>query len=181
MNVEAQSEYESAIEVRGARSNNLKNLHVALPAGKLVVITGPSGSGKSSLAIDTIVGEGQRQFIENLSSYSRQFIDQLPRPDVDEVRGLPPTVCINQRRGHLNPRSTVGTQTEIYDRLRLLFARVGTIHCPKCDALIRQKSIDQIVHEVQRLGQGTKLMILAPMVRGQEGVHQPIIETIRKE
>src|SRR5206468_2695703 len=147
---------------------------------KLVVITGPSGSGKSSLAFDTIFAEGQRQYIESLSTYARQFLSQLERPDVDEIDGLQPVVCIDQRSGAANPRSTVATSTEIYDYLRLLFARVGEISCHRCGQPIRQQSIEQIQDALMALPDGTKLILLAPLVRGHKGQHAEVFEQIRK-
>jgi excinuclease ABC subunit A len=168
------------IRVRGARVHNLQNVDLDLPRDKLTVITGVSGSGKSSLAFDTIYAEGQRQYIESLSTYARQFLDQLERPDVDSVDGLEPTLCIDQTAGSTNPRSTVATVTEIYDYLRLLFARAGTPHCPQCGQAILQQSPDEIVGALQDFAEGTKLVILSPKVRGRKGAHQDVFAEIRK-
>ncbi|MDA7978136.1 MAG: excinuclease ABC subunit UvrA [Pirellulales bacterium] len=168
------------LRLRGVRVHNLKNLNLDIPRNQFVVITGVSGSGKSSLAFDTIFAEGQRQFIETLSPYARQFLRQLERPDIDLIEGLEPTIAIDQRPGHLQPRSTVGTVTEIYDYLRILMARLGTPHCPECGEEIRQQSREQIIDRVTQFPSGTKAMILAPMVRGRRGQHADVIEAIRK-
>ncbi|MFH1692074.1 MAG: excinuclease ABC subunit UvrA [Candidatus Omnitrophota bacterium] len=167
--------------IQGAREHNLKNINVEIPRNKLVVVTGLSGSGKSSLAFDTIYAEGQRRYVESLSSYARQFLEQLQKPDVDFIEGLSPTISIEQRSASGNPRSTVGTQTEIYDYLRLLFARIGLVHCPECGRLVRRQSSQEIVEQVMRLGSGTRIEVLAPLVRGRKGEYRNILEQIRKE
>lgn len=170
-----------AIVVRGARQHNLKNINLSIPRNKLVVITGVSGSGKSSLAFDTIFAEGQRRYVESLSAYARQFLGQLDKPDVDGIDGLSPAISIDQKSTSHNPRSTVGTVTEIYDYLRLLYARVGTPHCPICDRLINPQTVDQIVDQVLSLKEGTKIQILAPLVSGRKGEYQALFQELRKE
>ena len=169
-----------SIFVKGARVNNLKNIDVELPRDKLVVLTGLSGSGKSSLAFDTIYAEGQRRYVESLSSYARQFLGQMDKPDVDSIDGLSPAISIDQKTTSRNPRSTVGTVTEIYDYLRLLWARVGIPHCPKCGKEIRQQTIDQIVDQVMALPAATRIQILAPVVRGRKGEHVKILDNAKK-
>jgi len=170
-----------AIVVRGARQHNLKNIDVSIPRQQLVVITGVSGSGKSSLAFDTIFAEGQRRYVESLSAYARQFLGQLDKPDVDAIEGLSPAISIDQKSTSHNPRSTVGTVTEIYDYLRLLYARVGTPHCPRCDRLINPQTIDQMVDHVLALDEGTRIQILAPLVSGRKGEYQALFADLRKE
>ncbi len=169
------------IFVKGAREHNLKNIDVRIPRDKLVVVTGLSGSGKSSLAFDTIYAEGQRRYVESLSSYARQFLEQMQKPDVEFIEGLPPTISIEQRSRGTNPRSTVATTTEIYDYLRLLFARVGQPHCPKCRKPITQQTPQRIVDEVLSIPEGTHIIILAPLVRGQKGEHREVLNRIRRE
>ena len=168
------------IIVKGARENNLKNIDVEIPRDKLVVITGLSGSGKSSLAFDTIYAEGQRRYVESLSSYARMFLGQMDKPDVDYIDGLSPAISIDQKTTSRNPRSTVGTVTEIYDYMRLLWARIGVPHCPKCGKEIRRQSIDQIVDQIMALPQGTRLQLLAPVIRGRKGEHAKILEDAKK-
>ena len=168
------------IRLRGARVHNLQGIDVDIPRDRLVVVTGPSGSGKSSLALDTLYAEGQRQYIETLSVYARQFLQQLERPDVDLLEGLPPTISIDQRPGGPNPRSTVGTITEVYDYLRLLYARLGQPMCHRCGQPIQQQSAEQIVDQLLALPEGTRVMILAPLVRGRKGQHKEVFELIRK-
>ena len=168
------------IKVRGARENNLKNIDLTIPRDKLVVFTGLSGSGKSSLAFDTIFAEGQRRYVESLSSYARQFLGQMDKPDVDAIDGLSPAISIDQKTTSKNPRSTVGTVTEVYDYLRLLWARVGTPHCPKCGKEIRRQTIDQIVDRIESMGEGTRFIVLSPVVRGKKGEHQKVFADARK-
>ncbi len=159
----------NVIRVLGARENNLKNISVDIPRDKLVVITGLSGSGKSSLAFDTIFAEGQRRYVESLSAYARQFLGQMDKPDVDAIEGLSPAVSIDQKGTSKNPRSTVGTITEVYDYLRLLYARIGIPHCPICGREVSKQSSDEIVEAIQKLPEGSRLMILAPIVRARKG------------
>ena len=168
------------IKVRGARENNLKNVDLTIPRDKLVVFTGLSGSGKSSLAFDTIFAEGQRRYVESLSSYARQFLGQMDKPDVDAIDGLSPAISIDQKTTSKNPRSTVGTVTEVYDYLRLLWARVGIPHCPKCGKEIRRQTIDQIVDRIEALGEGTRFIVLSPIVREKKGEHQKVFADARK-
>ena len=169
------------IIIQGARENNLKNVNLTIPRDKLVVFTGLSGSGKSSLAFDTIYAEGQRRYVESLSSYARQFLGQMDKPDVDSIDGLSPAISIDQKTTSKNPRSTVGTVTEIYDYLRLLWARVGVPHCPKCGKEINRQTIDQIVDRIESLGEGTRFIILSPVIRDKKGEHQKVFEDARKQ
>ena len=171
---------QNSIIIKGARENNLKNIDVEIPRDKLVVVTGLSGSGKSSLAFDTIYAEGQRRYVESLSSYARQFLGQMDKPDLDSIDGLSPAISIDQKTTSRNPRSTVGTVTEIYDYLRLLWARAGTPHCPKCGKEIRQQTVDQIVDQLAALPERTKLQIMAPVIRGRKGEHQKVLEDARR-
>ena len=170
-----------ALVIKGAREHNLKNVDITLPRDQLIVFTGLSGSGKSSLAFDTIYAEGQRRYVESLSSYARQFLGQMEKPDVDIIEGLSPAISIDQKSTSNNPRSTVGTVTEIHDYLRLLYARIGIPHCPKCGRRIERQSIDQVVDQVMALGEGTRVHIIAPAVRGRKGEHAKLLESIRKE
>ena len=168
------------IKIRGANENNLKNLDVDIPRNELVVLTGLSGSGKSSLAFDTIYAEGQRRYMESLSSYARQFLGQMEKPDVESIEGLSPAISIDQKSTNRNPRSTVGTVTEIYDYFRLLYARVGIPHCPKCGREIRKQTVDQMVDHIMGLPERTKIQLLAPVVRGRKGTHAKLLEQAGK-
>src|SRR5256714_1519034 len=170
-----------SIRIKGAREHNLRDINVDIPRDQLVVITGLSGSGKSTLAFDTIYAEGQRKYVESLSAYARQFLEQLQKPDLDEIEGLPPTIAIEQRSASSNPRSIVATTTEIYDYLRVLFARAGTPHCWECGRKISSQSPSQIVDAVMANPPGTKIMILAPLVRGMKGEHKDIFTAINKQ
>ena len=169
------------IVIRGAREHNLKNLNLTIPRDKLIVFTGLSGSGKSSLAFDTIYAEGQRRYVESLSSYARQFLGQMEKPDVDTIEGLSPAISIDQKRTNNNPRSTVGTVTEIHDYLRLLYARIGIPHCPKCGRVIRRQTVDEVVEQVMAFGEGARVQIIAPAVRGRKGEHVKLLEQIQKD
>lgn len=169
------------IRIRGAREHNLKNIDVTLPRNKLIVMTGLSGSGKSSLAFDTIYAEGQRRYVESLSSYARQFLGQMDKPDVDSIEGLSPAISLDQKTTSRNPRSTVGTVTEIHDYLRLLYARAGVPHCPECGKEISQQTVDQIVDQVLKLPERTRILILAPLVRARKGEHTKLIEDMAKQ
>ena len=160
------------IIVKGAREHNLKGIDVEIPRNKLVVITGISGSGKSSLAFDTIYAEGQRKYVESLSAYARQFLGQMKKPEVEHIEGLSPAISIDQRTTSKNPRSTVGTVTEIYDYLRLMFARAGTPHCPECGKEIAQQTVQEIIDQVFKLPEGTKIAILGPVVKDKKGEHK---------
>ena len=168
------------IQIRGVRVHNLKNIDVDIPRDQLVVITGLSGSGKSSLAFDTIYAEGHRRFVESLSSYARMFLGQLDKPEIDSIDGLSPAIAIDQKTTSKNPRSTVGTVTEIYDYLRLLYARIGIPHCPVCGKEIRQQTTDQIIDRILMMDEGTRFMILAPVVRGQKGMHEKVLADAKK-
>ncbi|MER2056617.1 MAG: excinuclease ABC subunit UvrA, partial [Clostridia bacterium] len=168
------------IIIRGARENNLKNIDVVIPRDRLTVVTGLSGSGKSSLAFDTIYAEGQRRYVESLSSYARMFLGQMDKPDVDSIEGLSPAISIDQKTTSKNPRSTVGTVTEIYDYLRLLYARIGIPHCPQCGREIRQQTVDQIIDRLMQLPEDTGVSLLAPVVRGKKGEHRKILEDAKR-
>ena len=168
------------IKIRGANEHNLKNIDVDIPRNELVVLTGLSGSGKSSLAFDTIYAEGQRRYMESLSSYARQFLGQMEKPNVESIEGLSPAISIDQKSTNRNPRSTVGTVTEIYDYFRLLYARIGIPHCPKCGKEIKKQTVDQMVDQIMGLSEGTKIQILAPVVRGRKGRHEKLFERAKK-
>jgi Excinuclease ABC subunit A len=169
------------IVIKGARVHNLKNVDLEIPRDKLTVITGLSGSGKSSLAFDTIYAEGQRRYVESLSAYARQFLGQMDKPDVDYIEGLSPAISIDQKTTNKNPRSTVGTITEIYDYLRLLYARAGIPHCPVCGKEISMQTIDQMVDRVKELPEGTRIQVLAPVIRGRKGEYAKLLNDIKKE
>ena len=170
-----------SISIKGARTHNLKNIDVDIPRNKLVVITGLSGSGKSSLAFDTLYAEGQRRYVESLSAYARQFLSMMEKPDVDQIEGLSPAISIEQKSASHNPRSTVGTVTEIYDYLRLLYSRVGTPKCPDHDIELKAKSISEITDQICSFENGQKIMIIAPIVRGKKGEHLAVYEDLRQE
>src|SRR3981189_2062692 len=170
-----------SIRIRGARTHNLKNLSVELPRNRLVVITGLSGSGKSSLAFDTIYAEGQRRYVETLSTYARQFLDQMERPEVDSIEGLSPAISIEQKTTSRSPRSTVGTITEIYDYLRVLYSAIGVPHCPNCGIEISRQSTEQILQQILALPQGERIMILAPIVRGRKGEYKKDLEKLARQ
>src|SRR5580692_5731353 len=169
------------ITIRGARTHNLKSINLTLPRDKLIVITGLSGSGKSSLAFDTLYAEGQRRYVESLSAYARQFLDQMERPEVDSVEGLSPSIAIEQKTTTRSPRSTVATVTEIYDYLRVVYSAIGTPHCPKCDKPITRQSTEQIVQSVLALQPDDRIMVLAPVVRGRKGEYKKELEKYAKE
>src|SRR5687767_10042045 len=160
------------IVIKGAREHNLRSVDLALPRNKLICLTGVSGSGKSSLAFDTLYAEGQRRYVESLSSFARQFLGQMPKPDVEHISGLSPSISISQKSSGQNPRSTVGTITEIYDYLRVLYARVGECHCPKCDRPITAQTSEQIIERIMQLPAGSKIIVLAPLIRGQKGEYK---------
>ena len=168
------------IKIRGAKEHNLKAINVDIPRNEFVVLTGLSGSGKSSLAFDTIYAEGQRRYMESLSSYARQFLGQMEKPDVERIDGLSPAISIDQKSTNRNPRSTVGTVTEIYDYFRLLYARIGIPHCPECGREIAKQTVDQMVDQIVHLGEGTKLQLLAPVVRGKKGTHVKVLDRARR-
>ena len=168
------------IKIRGANEHNLKNISVDIPRDELVVLTGLSGSGKSSLAFDTIYAEGQRRYMESLSSYARQFLGQMEKPEVESIEGLSPAISIDQKSTNRNPRSTVGTVTEIYDYMRLLYARIGIPHCPKCGREIHKQTIDQMVDQIMAMPERTRIQLLAPVVRGRKGEHVKVLEQARK-
>ena len=168
------------IKIRGANENNLKNLDVDIPRDEFVVLTGLSGSGKSSLAFDTIYAEGQRRYMESLSSYARQFLGQMEKPNVESIEGLSPAISIDQKSTNRNPRSTVGTVTEIYDYFRLLYARIGVPHCPKCGKVIAKQSVDQMVDQIMELPERTRIQLLAPVVRGRKGRHEKVLDQAKR-
>ena len=174
------AEKKQYIKIRGANEHNLKNIDVDIPRNELVVLTGLSGSGKSSLAFDTIYAEGQRRYMESLSSYARQFLGQMEKPDVESIEGLSPAISIDQKSTNRNPRSTVGTVTEIYDYFRLLYARIGIPHCPKCGKEIKKQTVDQMTDQIMELPEGTKIQLLAPVVRGRKGTHAKLFEKAKK-
>jgi len=172
---------QDTLVIRGAQQHNLKDIDLTLPRHKLVVITGVSGSGKSSLAFDTLYAEGQRRYVESLSSYARQFLGQMEKPKVDFIGGLSPAIAIEQKAVSKNPRSTVGTVTEVYDYLRVLFARVGTPHCPQCGREVHAQSAQQIVERIGQLPPGTRFQVLAPMIRGRKGTHEESLAQARAD
>ena len=169
------------IKIRGARQHNLKNVDIDIPRNQLVVMTGLSGSGKSSLAFDTIYAEGQRRYVESLSSYARQFLGQMEKPNVDTIEGLSPAISIDQKTTSNNPRSTVSTITEIYDYLRLLYARAGTPYCPNHDIEISSQTIEEMVDEIMKLPERTRIQVFSPIIRGKKGQHKKVFEDLHKE
>lgn len=171
----------NSIVIKGAKEHNLKNISLEIPRDKLVVITGLSGSGKSSLAFDTLYAEGQRRYVESLSSYARQFLGLMEKPDVESIEGLSPAISIDQKTTSKNPRSTVGTVTEIYDFIRLLYARIGVPYCPKCGKKIEKQTIDQIVDNILELPEGTKIQVLAPVIRGKKGEYVKLLGDFQKD
>ena len=168
------------IIIKGAKQNNLKNINLTIPRNKLTVFTGLSGSGKSTLAFDTIFAEGQRRYVESLSSYARQFLGQMEKPDVESIEGLSPAISIDQKTTSHNPRSTVGTVTEIYDYFRLLFARIGVPHCPKCGRAIRRQTVDEICDRVMAMPEGSKILVNAPVVRGRKGEYAKELASFKR-
>ncbi len=168
------------IKIRGANEHNLKNISLDIPRNRFVVLTGLSGSGKSSLAFDTIYAEGQRRYMESLSSYARQFLGQMEKPNVESIEGLSPAISIDQKSTNRNPRSTVGTVTEVYDYFRLLYARIGIPHCPNCGREIKKQTVDQMVDQILDQPEGTKIQLLAPVVRGRKGEHVKVLERAKK-
>jgi excinuclease ABC subunit A len=170
-----------SIFIKGARTHNLKNISLEIPRNKIIVITGLSGSGKSSLAFDTLYAEGQRRYVESLSTYARQFLSMMEKPDVDQIEGLSPAISIEQKSTSHNPRSTVGTVTEIYDYLRLLYARIGSPICPDHGEELKAKTVSEICDEVLKIKEGTKIMILSPIVRGKKGEHLAVYEDLRAD
>src|SRR3989338_11546874 len=172
---------ETSIIIRGAREHNLKNINVEIPRNKLVVITGLSGSGKSSLAFDTLYAEGQRRYLESLSSYARQFLERLKKPDVDYISGLSPSIAIEQKSIPHNPRSTVATVTEIYDYLRLLYAKLGEVFCPRCGKRTQKQSLSEVWDQIERLSAGVQLGIFAPLVRGRKGEYKELCQEVSKK
>ena len=167
-------------KIRGANEHILNNINVDIARNELVVLTGMSGSGKSSLAFDTIYAEGQRRYMESLSSYARQFLGQMEKPNVESIEGLSPAISIDQKSTNRNPRSTVGTVTEIYDYFRLLYARIGITHCPKCGREIAKQTVDQMVDQIMNMGEGTKIQLLAPVGRGRKGEHAKVLERAKR-
>ena len=176
----ARSPRKNVIKIRGAKEHNLKNIDLDIPRDEFVVLTGLSGSGKSSLAFDTIYAEGQRRYMESLSSYARQFLGQMEKPNVERIEGLSPAISIDQKSTNRNPRSTVGTVTEIYDYFRLLYARIGIPHCVKCGKEIKKQTVDQMVDEIMKLPERSKIQLLAPVVRGRKGEHTKLFEKAKK-
>ena len=168
------------IKIRGAKEHNLKNIDLDIPRNEMIVFTGLSGSGKSALAFDTIYAEGQRRYMESLSSYARQFLGQMEKPNVEKIEGLSPAISIDQKSTNRNPRSTVGTVTEVYDYFRLLFARIGVPHCPVCGREISRQTVDQMVDQIMKLEPGSRIQILAPVVRGRKGEHVKVFERAKK-
>ena len=170
-----------SIDIRGARTHNLRNIDLDLPRDRLIVITGLSGSGKSSLAFDTIYAEGQRRYVESLSAYARQFLSMMEKPDIDHIEGLSPAISIEQKSTSHNPRSTVGTVTEIYDYLRLLFARVGEPRCPDHDTILNAQTVSQMVDKIMEREEGERLMLLAPVIQGRKGEHENVVAKLQAE